>query len=88
MWRRKQGLSVPVSEWINGSLRGEVDRLFEPLRLRRQEMLDPEPISRMLAEHREGHNDHGRRLWPLFILQRWYERWLEGTPAAPESTCT
>jgi len=88
VWRRKQGLSVPVSEWINGSLRGEVDRLFEPLRLRRQEMLDPEPISRMLAEHREGHNDHGRRLWPLFILQRWYERWLEGTPAAPESTCT
>ena len=68
-------------------VKGMRDQLGAPI-LRRQEMLDPEPISRMLAEHREGRDDHGRRLWPLFILQRWHERWLEGTPAAPESTCT
>jgi asparagine synthase (glutamine-hydrolysing) len=87
VWRRKQGLSVPVSEWINGSLREEVDRLFEPQRLRRQELLDPEPVGRLLAEHRAGHVDHGRRLWPLFVLQRWYERWFEGVTPPTPSTC-
>jgi asparagine synthase (glutamine-hydrolysing) len=76
--RRKRGLSVPIADWINGSLREEVEALLEPERLRRQELLDPEPVSRLLAEHRAGRADHARRLWPLFVLQRWYERWIAG----------
>ena len=79
--RRKRGLSVPVADWINGSLREEVDDLLAPDRLRRQELLDSEPVTRLLAEHRAGRADHARRLWPLFVLQRWYERWI--SDAAP-----
>jgi asparagine synthase (glutamine-hydrolysing) len=75
--RRKRGLSVPVSEWMNGALRGEVDRLLDGARLRRQGLLDPAPVQRLLGEHREGRADHGRRLWCLFTLQRWHERWIE-----------
>jgi asparagine synthase (glutamine-hydrolysing) len=75
--RRKRGLSVPVSEWMNGRLRGEVDRLLDGARLRRQGLLDPAPVQRLLREHREGRADHGRPLWCLFMLQRWHERWIE-----------
>jgi asparagine synthase (glutamine-hydrolysing) len=75
--RRKRGLSVPVSEWINGALAAEFDRLLDADRLRRQALLDPAPVRRLLIEHRERRADHGRRLWPLFVLQRWHERWLE-----------
>jgi asparagine synthase (glutamine-hydrolysing) len=81
--RRKRGLSVPISEWMNGELRGELDRLFEPDRLRRQGLLNPAPIQRLLQEHRARQVDHGRRLWPLFVLQRWHEHWME-TPEAWE----
>jgi len=75
--RRKRGLSVPVSSMINNRLRPEVDAMLEPERLRRQGLLRPEPVARLLEEHRSGRADHGRRLWPLFILQRWHRRWLE-----------
>jgi asparagine synthase (glutamine-hydrolysing) len=77
VYRRKRGLSVPVSDWINGGLRAEVDRLLEPERLRRQGLIDPDPVHHLLEEHRERRADHGRRLWPLLMLQRWHERWLE-----------
>lgn len=77
VYRRKRGLSVPISDWINAELREEVDRLLDPERLRRQGLINPEPIQRLLGEHRAQHADHGRRLWPLFMLQRWHERWLE-----------
>ena len=77
VYRRKRGLSVPVSDWMNGSLRGEVDELLEPRRLVAQGLIRPEPVWRLLDEHRAGRADHGRRLWPLFILQRWHRRWLE-----------
>jgi asparagine synthase (glutamine-hydrolysing) len=75
VYRRKRGLSVPVSGWLNGELREEVDALFEPERLRRQGLLKPELINRLLTEHREGRADHGRKLWPLFVLQRWHGLW-------------
>ena len=86
VYRRKRGLSVPISEWINGELREEIDRLFEPGRLHRQGLIDPEPIQRLLAEHRARRADYGRRLWPLFMLQRWHERWVE-TDATSLSAC-
>jgi asparagine synthase (glutamine-hydrolysing) len=76
VYRRKRGLSVPVSEWLNGGLRGEVDALFDRERLRRQGLLHPEPIHRLLSEHRAGRADNGRKLWPLFVLQRWHRRWF------------
>jgi len=75
--RRKRGLSVPVSSMINNALRSEVDAMLEPERLRRQGLIRPDPVARLLEEHRAGRADHGRRLWPLFILQRWHARWLE-----------
>jgi asparagine synthase (glutamine-hydrolysing) len=75
--RKKRGLSVPVADWINGDLRGEVDRLLEPGRLQRQGLLEPAPVHRLLDEHRGHRANHARRLWPLFVLQRWHERWIE-----------
>ncbi len=73
--RRKRGLSVPTATWINGELRGEVDRLLDADRLRRQGLVAPAPISAMLAEHRSGRANHARFLWPAFVLQLWLERW-------------
>jgi asparagine synthase (glutamine-hydrolysing) len=81
VYRRKRGLSVPIAEWINGELRDEVDRLFDADRLRRQGLLEPIRLKRLLDEHRDRRADHGRRLWPLFVLQRWHEHWLENPRA-------
>jgi asparagine synthase (glutamine-hydrolysing) len=80
--RRKRGLSVPVSNWINEGMRDEFDRLLDPERLRRQGLIDPSAVTRLLAAHRGHEADHGRRLWPLLILQRWHERWFEGDTGA------
>jgi len=84
--RRKRGLSVPISDWLNGGLRDDVDRLFDNHRLEQQGLIDPTPIRRLLDEHRAGRADHGRRLWPLLMLQRWHEHWME-TPHAWEQRC-
>lgn len=74
--RRKQGFSVPVAAWVNGSLRGEVDRLLAPERLARLGVLADLPIAQLLSEHRSGRANHGRPLWALIVLQRWFERWV------------
>ncbi|HEX9732641.1 MAG TPA: asparagine synthase (glutamine-hydrolyzing) [Thermoanaerobaculia bacterium] len=76
VYRRKRGLSVPVAGWIDGALRAEVDRLLEPRRLARQELLDPGGVQALLAAHRSGKANHARPLWALIVLQYWLERWV------------
>jgi asparagine synthase (glutamine-hydrolysing) len=73
--RRKRGLSVPIAGWINHALRGEVDRLLTPERLRRTSMIDEAYVRDLLAEHRSGHANHARPLWALVMLQYWLETW-------------
>lgn len=79
--RRKRGLSVPVSEWLCGALREEADELLSPGSLERLGLARPGRITQMLGEHRAGHADHGRKLWPVLSLQLWYERWVAGFDA-------
>jgi asparagine synthase (glutamine-hydrolysing) len=73
--RRKRGLSVPIAAWINNGLSNEVNDLLAPGRLARQGWLNPAAVERLLLEHRTGHANHARRLWPLVMLQRWLDRW-------------
>ncbi|MFZ2491319.1 MAG: asparagine synthase (glutamine-hydrolyzing), partial [Thermoanaerobaculia bacterium] len=75
IYRRKRGLSVPVAGWINGSLRGEVDRLLDANRLRSQGLIDATIAATLLAEHRSGAANHAKALWALIVLQSWLERW-------------
>ncbi len=73
--RRKRGLSVPIASWINQGLRGEVDRLLAPERLRAGGIINESYVTRLLAEHRSGRANHARPLWSLIMLQYWLDRW-------------
>jgi asparagine synthase (glutamine-hydrolysing) len=73
--RRKHGLSVPISDLINGTLRKEVDRLLAPQRLRTQGLLNPNVVGQLLLEHRGGRFDVARGIWALVVLERWWEEW-------------
>ncbi|HSP35382.1 MAG TPA: asparagine synthase (glutamine-hydrolyzing) [Thermoanaerobaculia bacterium] len=75
IYRRKRGLSVPIAAWINRGLRGEVDRLLAPEKLRARGFINESYATRLLAEHRSGRANHARPLWALLMLQYWLDRW-------------
>lgn len=75
IYRRKRGLSVPVANWINRGLRGEVDRLLDPARLRKQDLVDAQQVGQLLAEHRANRANHAKSLWAVIMLQYWMENW-------------
>lgn len=74
--RRKRGLSVPIAGWINGGLGDEVDRLLHTDRLTAAGLFEPARVQAVLAEHRAGHANRARELWPLIVFERWRERWM------------
>jgi asparagine synthase (glutamine-hydrolysing) len=76
IYRRKRGLSVPIAGWINRGLRAEVDRLLDPIRLRRRGLVDEPRVTALLAEHRSGRANHAKALWAVVMLEYWLERWV------------
>ena len=75
IYRKKRGLSVPTASWINGGLRGEVDRLLAPERLEASRLRVP-TIRALLEEHRAGRANHAKPLWAVVMLQYWMENWV------------
>jgi asparagine synthase (glutamine-hydrolysing) len=74
--RPKKGFGIPVARWLNGPLASLLDDRLAPDRLRRQGLLRPEAVARLVAEHRAGVRDHRKPLWTLVSLQLWLDRWL------------
>ncbi|HAH08192.1 MAG TPA: asparagine synthase (glutamine-hydrolyzing) [Elusimicrobia bacterium] len=74
--RPKMGFSFPFKEWLRGGLGSVVERAFESSRLFQDGWVSGEFCRDLLAEHRSRLVDHAPRVWTLYSLSRWYDRWM------------
>jgi len=72
--RRKRGFEVPIGAWLRGPLRPALTDLLSPSHLEGSGVLRASEVSRLVEEHLAGGCDHGRALWSLMVLARWFER--------------
>jgi asparagine synthase (glutamine-hydrolysing) len=73
MDRPKKGFSVPLSRWLKDDLAGMMrDTLVSRKTLSRWFRQDV--VERYVDEHVSGRASHSTRLWPLFVLAMWVER--------------
>jgi asparagine synthase (glutamine-hydrolysing) len=76
--RPKMGFGFPIGAMLRGPLRPWGEELLDEGRLRRQGVLDPEPIRRAWDLHQRGRRDLAYELWTVLALQAWIERWIPG----------
>ncbi len=74
--RKKMGFSFPFKEWLRGPLGPAIESVFAGSRLFKDGWVDPKFCSTLLRQHRAGYVDHAPRLWMLYSLARWYDRWM------------
>jgi asparagine synthase (glutamine-hydrolysing) len=72
--RPKQGFSVPLRRWFNGSVRDVVSALPKSERLRGSGWLNPAGIQSMVHEHVNELRDHSQRLFSLLVLDEWLKQ--------------
>ena len=77
--RPKMGFGFPIGAMLRGPLRPWGEDLLDEGRLRRQGVLDPEPIRRAWDLHQRGRRDLAYELWTVLALQAWIERWMPGS---------
>jgi asparagine synthase (glutamine-hydrolysing) len=74
--RPKMGFSFPFKDWLRGPLGPVVEAAFENGGIFRDHWISRDFCRRLLREHRAGRVDHAPRIWALYSLARWYDRWI------------
>jgi asparagine synthase (glutamine-hydrolysing) len=87
VWRRKFGMSVPVTDWLLGPLAPLVDELLGERAVRERGWFR----AAIFRKLREGHDVPsetrrrrvGEKLWTLLMLEAWLRRFVDQRGAAP-----
>jgi asparagine synthase (glutamine-hydrolysing) len=79
--RRKQGFSIPLSDWLRGPLREMVRAHLSPASLKRVGLFNVHVVEKLVHEH-EGHiRNHETKLWLILNLVLWHELYMhQSTP--------
>lgn len=71
--RPKKGFEMPIATWLCTSLRDRLRAASDPQRLRRQGLLNPEPVQNWIAQLDSGRRDTSAALWSLLAFQSWMD---------------
>jgi asparagine synthase (glutamine-hydrolysing) len=95
VWRRKYGMSVPITDWLLGP-KGQVapaelapllDELLGPDSLRRRGLFQPDYVAHLRAGEDQPIETRRRRLgeklWALLMLEAWLRRFVDARGRAP-----
>jgi asparagine synthase (glutamine-hydrolysing) len=78
IYRKKMGFPTPWAYWLAGPQLQQIETLLSEPRSTARGLFRADAISRMFAEHRARHRDHGNRIWRLLNLELWQRVCLEG----------
>jgi asparagine synthase (glutamine-hydrolysing) len=70
--RPKASFGVPLRAWVTNDLGTLIDDLLVPGELVGTGFLQPEPLSRLIADQRSGRRDNSKQIWQLLSLELWY----------------
>jgi asparagine synthase (glutamine-hydrolysing) len=70
---KKRGFNVPMPSWLAGNLRDFTRDVLAPARLKRQGLLDPAAVARLVDDHAAKRADHSRAIWTLLVLSVWHD---------------
>ena len=81
--RPKKGFSLPIAEWLRGSLHEWAEELLAESRLGRDGYFHPKIVRRIWEDHASGRRDLRHHVWALVMFQAWLDH--RGRPQ-PRST--
>jgi asparagine synthase (glutamine-hydrolysing) len=88
VWRKKFGMSVPVTDWALASLRDRLEDLLGERSIRARGLFRPEYVARLLqgrdAPHETRRRRIGEKIWALAMLEAWMRVFIDGRGRVPE----
>jgi asparagine synthase (glutamine-hydrolysing) len=86
--RRPARHQIPVGRWLRGPFRPLLHEYVLSDRALGRNLMRPDAVGHLVAEHESGRGDHARQLWSLINLEIWQRLYLDGEAAALLATDT
>lgn len=87
VWRRKFGMSVPVTDWVLGPLAGVVEELVGARALAARGLFRDAYVGQLRRGQNEPHETRrrrlGERLWTLLVFEAWCRVFVDGRGRRP-----
>jgi len=87
VWRRKFGMSVPITDWALGPLAPVLEDLLGPASLARRGLFRPDYVAKLRAGQDVPNEIRrrrvGERLWALAMLEAWMRVFIDGRGKRP-----
>ena len=73
--RKKRGFAVNVVDaWFRSSIRGQLSELLLDDSSLMYDLLEREPVRKLLSDHRSGRQDNHKLLFSLVMVEQWLRR--------------
>jgi len=77
LYRKKLGFPTPLSIMFKGELFDFVKNIIDSDISHDRGYFDQNEIQKVLAEHKNGDEDHHRILWQLLVLELWHREYID-----------
>ncbi|MCP5108484.1 MAG: asparagine synthase (glutamine-hydrolyzing) [bacterium] len=77
IYRRKEGFSIPIKNWLKSDLKELMLEYLSEKRLKESGFFNYGYVNKMVNEHLNGKQNHAHRLWSLILFHLWREKFLK-----------
>lgn len=70
----KKGFSIPMNDWLNGSLREWSEDLFNSNIYKKNTIINNDLVNRYWADHKSLKINYHKRIWNILILMDWLSK--------------
>jgi asparagine synthase (glutamine-hydrolysing) len=81
IYRPKTGFGAPLRRWLRNELRPMVDEMLSPAVLSRRGIFDPQAVSALVRDDREGRIDAAYSIFAILCMEIWCRLNLDRTPS-------
>jgi len=76
IYRRKEGFSIPIKNWLKTELKDLMIDTLSPERIASSGLFNYPYVKKMMDEHLANKQNHAHRLWAIILFNLWSERYL------------
>jgi asparagine synthase (glutamine-hydrolysing) len=73
--KAKQGFNIPIGKWFMEEWGLEAQQVILEGKLAKSGLFNQTELAILLAQHRKGTHDHRKKLWSIYVLARWFDKW-------------
>jgi asparagine synthase (glutamine-hydrolysing) len=73
--KAKQGFNIPIGKWFMEDWGYEAQKVILEGKLAKSGLFNHTELAILLAQHRDGTHDHRKKLWSIYVLARWFDKW-------------